>query len=79
MRKVIYIFYTLLLSALFAWACTPDVEPTPNDPEEGGNAKEEFDPNIDLPIEPYNPYYPSSEWSEEEFFRYVDLYNATEK
>lgn len=73
MRKVIYIFYTLLLSALFVWACTPDVEPTPNDPEEGGNAKEEFDPNIDLPIEPYDPYYPSSEWSEEELAKLFNM------
>ena len=54
MRRVVHMFYTVLLSALFVCACTPDVKPTPNNPEPGGGSEEVFDPNTDLPIEPYN-------------------------
>ncbi|MBR5822466.1 MAG: CotH kinase family protein [Alistipes sp.] len=75
MRRAIRIFYfsIVLLSALFAWVCTPDVGPEPINPEEGGNSEELFDPNVDLPIEPYSPYYPSSEWAEEELAKLFDM------
>ena len=66
-------FYTVLLSALFVCACTPDVKPTPNNPEQGGGSEEVFDPNTDLPIESYNPYYPQSQWAEEELAKLFDM------